>query len=113
MNTCDCNLADQSPSEYDSLLESDKMADNEDPKEELIYSPGSVHVGGLHTTFLSPSDMVLPLMCGICIHLSYVGLLIPIMILFYNNWDNLESCMNYHFDLLLYLLVSCSFRYRL
>ena len=107
MSACNCNLAEQSPSEYDSLLEGDKMANNEDPKEELIYSPGSVHVGGLHTTFLSPSDMVLPLMCGICIHLSYVGLLIPIMILFYNNWDNLESCMNYHFDLLLYLLVSC------
>lgn len=105
-----CTLEDQNPSELDSLLQGDKMADkipSEDEDEIEMYSPGYVHVGGLHTTFLSPSDMVLPLMCGICIHLTYVGLLIPVMVLFYNNYDNLESCMNFHWDLLLYLLVIC------
>ena len=83
------------------------MADDSIKQKESIYVPGSVHVGGLQTTFLAPSDMVLPLMCGICIHLVYVGLLVPIMVLFYNNYDNLQSCMNLQFDLLLYLLLSC------
>ena len=84
-----------------------KLEDESERSPDAVYEPGSVYVGTLQTTFLSPSDMVLPLVCGICIHLVYIGILIPIIVLFYNNYDGLESCMNIHFDLELYLLLLC------
>ena len=71
-----------------------------------MRQPGTVYVGPLHTKYLSPSDMVLPLCCNVCIHLMYIGLLIPITVLSYNGYDNIDSCMEIDYEILLWSLLS-------
>ena len=70
------------------------------------YEPSSIYVGPLESKYLSPSDLLIPSIWGICIHLIYIALLIPMAVLFDDNEKNLRQCMDEQFVVLLYALLS-------
>ena len=74
---------------------------NDDSNENDINHNSSHIQLGSRKTLLSSSDMVIPLICGIFSHLFYIALLLPILVLYFNDYDDLQKCMNINFEIYL------------
>eukprot|EP00485_Elphidium_margaritaceum_P017008 CAMPEP_0202730042 /NCGR_PEP_ID=MMETSP1385-20130828/186440_1 /ASSEMBLY_ACC=CAM_ASM_000861 /TAXON_ID=933848 /ORGANISM="Elphidium margaritaceum" /LENGTH=338 /DNA_ID=CAMNT_0049396315 /DNA_START=18 /DNA_END=1030 /DNA_ORIENTATION=- len=48
--------------------------------------------------------MVIPLLCGVFVHLFYMALLFTILILYFDDYHNLHHCMRHNFEV--YLILS-------
>eukprot|EP01083_Nonionella_stella_P069654 185807_1 len=83
------------------------MADTTDsllippPRGRARKSSSHVHVAS-RRTLLAPADMVIPLVCGICVHLFYITLLGPILFLYYDtDYADVKQCTDTHFEIYL------------